>query len=191
MAYATLAQMRALLKDVKQDADTSDLLTAYLDRATDIVDLELGFGFADYGSVATAKDLRLRVDSEYLRLPYYQAGSITAVAALSAKGTTSETTEAITDYAVLDDKRLWREAVWTAGWYRVTAKWGYGPAPASIVQLTLEIAVNLWRGRDNAGYSDVVGAGGGGAVGYERGLTNRQRMILQDVRNRYGEYGIG
>jgi hypothetical protein len=186
MAYATVADLREMLPQVAASATTDTLLQTFLDRATDIVDLALGFSFAAYGAAATAKDIRA-AGGQYLELPGYKAASITKVYEVDAKGATSETTEEVlsTEYDILDDGRLYLDEGWdVGGWYRITAIWGWGAAPASIIQVALEVAVNLWRGRDRGMFSDVIGVEGGGAIGYQRALTNQQRMIIEGVRAR-------
>jgi hypothetical protein len=183
MSYGLITEMYTLLPQVTVSAANDALLGEMLSRATDIVDMALGFSYASY-SAAAAKDVRA-VGGQYLELPAYELGSVTAVYAVSGKGTLSEGTDAVTEYDALDDGRLYANGGWGADtWYRVTAEWGYGTPPDSIVQVTLEVAVNLWRGKDRGLYSDVIGVEGGGAVGYQRALTNQQRMIIAGARNR-------
>ena len=68
------------------------------------------------------------------------------------------------------------------GRYRVTAAWGYGPdVPSAIEQLTLELAVNIWRSRDKGGFSEIVGADGGGAVRQVARLNKQQQATLQNI----------
>jgi hypothetical protein len=183
--YGTVLQLRDMLPQVAAGVATDALLTTLLERATDIVDLALGFSFAA-GGAAAAKDIRA-IGGQYLELPGYTVATIASVYEVDAKGSSSETTEAVaaTEYDILDDGRLYKDDGWdTGGWYRITASWGWGAAPVSIVQVTLEVAVNLWRGRDRGMFSDVIGVEGGGAVGYQRALTNQQRMIIDGVRAR-------
>lgn len=191
MAYGTVAELRELLTQVPAGAANDTLLGRMLDRATAIVDRTLGFGFAAYGTAA-AKDIRA-TGGEYLYLPACEAASVTGVSVVYDRGLTGESTLAITGYVADEEARpyrLWRFAGWTSGaWYRVTAKWGYGPAPDDVELVTLEVAVNLWGSRSATQISDVVGVEGGGAVGYNRALTNRQRLILDAVRAQYGEWG--
>jgi hypothetical protein len=184
--YASVAQLREYLVQVPAGAAYDALLDSVLDRAMDIIDGRLGFTFSAYGEAATAADVRCPADSEYFMLPHYGAGTITSVYELYGKGLDSEDTEEITEYEALDDGRLYYAYDWERGqWYRITAKWGYGAAPDSIVQVCLELAINLWSARESRTITDVVGVEGGGAVGYSRSLTNRQRMILDGIRQRY------
>jgi len=191
-AYATVAQLREYLPQVPAGATYDALLLSVLERATALIDRRLGFGFATPALVATDKDFRNARTTDTLYLPAYSAGSITHVYELAAKGSTSESTDEVlsTDYDVLDDGSLYRYSGWPAGWYRVTAIWGYGAAPADIVQICLETAINLWGTRDSRQISDVIGVEGGGAVGYQRSWTNKQHEVLTRVRAEYGQFGI-
>ena len=184
MAYATTAQLRVYLPQVAAGAGIDAMLQAVLDRAYDIVNLALGFTFAAAG-IAAAKDVMAQ-GGRYLELPAHTLGSVTVVAEVDSKGTLSESTIDLVGYwDELEDGRLYKDDGWEPGeWYRVTAPWGYGVAPAAIVEVELELAVNLWRSKDRGMFSDVIGTEGGGAVGYSRALTNQQRMIIDAVRAR-------
>lgn len=187
MAYATVAELRDILPQVAAGADNDALLGAMLNRATAIVNGRLGFEFGEYAAAVSAKDVRNVGHTQYLELPGHQQGSVTTVYYVYSKAEDSEdATDEIDDFSELDDGRLWRNQGWGRGqWYRVTALWGYGPPPDEVIQVTLEVAVNLWGARDSRQISDVIGVEGGGAVGYQRALTNRQRMVLDDVRAGY------
>ena len=196
-AYATVAEFRAMLTQIPTGAAVDAMIQEYLDRATAKIDGELGFSFAAFGAAATDKDFRNRVCSQYLVLPAYLDGSITHVYQLFSKGTSSESTSEIlsTEYEALTEgahngARLYYAWGWPAGWYRVTAKWGYGLPPDDIVQVCLEKAINLYIGAQGGQFSDVVGIEGGGAVGYNRAWTNDQRTVLANTRLRFGEYGF-
>lgn len=207
-AYITSAELRLYLPQLKDDSDTNLVLERCIDEAQAVVDAELEFSFDGYATEAAAKIIRNKTESYqvairsgelyglqasdyfsnlkpsvYLTVPYYQPGTLTAV---TLDGT------AVPDYQIEDDdhRRLWRPYGWRPGNYTVTAKWGYGPAPASVVRVVVELAVNFWRGRDRAMYTDVVGVEGGGAVGYTRALTNLQRYILYRVKNKYAGPGV-
>lgn len=180
MAYATPEQMRAYLVQVGEAQDA--LLATILERATDLVDGVLGFSFGGYPDAATARDV-VAIGGSYLELPAHQPGSVEAVAKVWGKGTVSESATPITDYAALGDGRLYREAGWSADtWYRVTAIWGFGPPPAAVVEVTIEVAINLWRSRDRAGFTESLGAETGGAIRAPDGLTGGQRYVLERVR---------
>ncbi len=194
-AYATVDQLREMLPQVAAGAANDLLLVSMLERATRVAEGRLGFQFAEYGAAAS-KDFVGQTTGQVLVIPAHQAGSVTAIAELECKGMTSEWSTALTEWVELAEEisagaRLFRYAGWRTGWFRATAVWGYGPAPAEVVEVVLELAVNLWRGRDRGMWSDVVGVEGGGAVGYVRALTNQQRMVLDDVRARYGQWGFG
>jgi len=86
----------------------------------------------------------------------------------------------------------WGGAVWgDLPRYRVTAVWGYGPTPPdSVVQLTLELAVNIWRSRDKGGFTEIVGVEGSGGIRQIAGLNTQQQMILESLRNELYQVAI-
>ncbi len=185
MSYATVADLREYLSQVPVGAEYDARLQVVLDRAHEIVTEALGFEFDDWPTESSTRDVRA-LGGEDLFLPAHLVTSVASVAAVSDRGATTEATEAVTDYLEEDDGRLYRAAGWTEdAWYRVTARWGYGPAPASVVEVELEIAVNIWRSRDAASFGNVLGAEGQGAVPYNRALNWAQRSILDGVRARY------
>jgi len=49
----------------------------------------------------------------------------------------------------------------------------------------LQVAVNIWRGRDAMQWSSSLGAEGGGAVSYQRALSWAQRSIIERVKTQY------
>jgi hypothetical protein len=145
----------------------------------------LPVAYAAYGATA-AQDVPVR-GGPWLPMPAYQAGSITAVALVGWKGTASETATALTDYAVVEGGRaLYRDAGWPLGTFaRITAIWGYGPAPAAAQRIAYELAVNFWRGRDQGMYSAVQGAEDGGKVVYTGGLNASHRRIIETIQRSY------
>lgn len=189
-SYATTAELRAqpYMTQVATGAAADVALQAVLDRANAIVNDALGFAFAAYGVTATDRDVR-GDGSEYLRPPAYKAGSITGISRVTARGDTDETIEAITDYVVDELERpyrIWRAAGWQRqAWYRMTAIWGYGEAPESVVEVELEVAMNIWRSAAGTSFGTSVGIEGGGAAGVNRALTWAQRSILDGVRSSY------
>ena len=190
MSYATVAQLRQYLPQVKADPDppapqpVSDLLQSILDRANSIVNEALGFAFGDYGA-ASEQDIEAVHGGRWLEIPYHEAASVATVEWVSGRGTASEVTDVVDGWLEESDGRLYRDAGWSRGWYRIEAKWGYGPAPASIVEVEIEVAVNIWRGRDASMWQSDIGAEGAGAVSYNRALTWAQRSIIDAVRLKY------
>jgi hypothetical protein len=184
--YATVAQLRQYLPDVPVDADNDALLTSVLERATAIVEAELGFEFAAYDYVADEKDVYAGAGGKWLYCPAHMPESVTAVDLVASRGGDSESTEAVTEYVESDRYRLYLDAGWLPRrWYRVTAVWGYGAVPTEIVEVTLEVAVNIWRGRDAMNWSTELGATSGGATPYRRALTWAQRSIIERVKGQF------
>lgn len=180
MAYATIDQLYEYLPQLPVGGSDA-LLEDLLERATAIITEALGFAFGDYGERATARDV-LHKRGKLLFLPAYKQGSITKVEMLSGRGLSDESAEEVNGY-VDDGRWLYHDNGWAAGcWYRVTALWGYGPPPASISEVTLEVAVNIWRGRDASQWSGTIGVEGQGSMQYNRALTWAQRSIIDGVR---------
>ncbi len=184
MAYATFAQLQGFLTQLT----ATDKVRAeeFLEYATALVNDELrDFEFADYGE-PEPHDVYVGAWSPYLYLPAYEPGSVASVYAVSRRGRDDEVTQEITDYLEESRWRLYRDVGWAPGvWYRVTAAWGPGPAPDSIVKVTCDIAKNLWLTRDSASMTTVTGVGGEGSVVYNRALTWEQRNTIRAVRERY------
>ena len=192
-----LAQNAALLLGTGAAVEpaTDALLLDCLSRASDTVRQAMRraladptFDYADWPE-ATA---RIVVGSfgAYVRLPPHQAGSVTLVE--------YQTTSSPIAYATLpdawdeEDGRLYRPGQWAPNArYRITAQWGYGPdVPQAIEQITLELAVNIWRSRDKGGFTELVGAEGGGAVRVVAGLTKQQDATIRNVAEPLMELAI-
>lgn len=164
------------------------VMTDIIERAERVIEDALApVVFTSYGT-ATSKDIRAgAMDSTYLKPPIHQAGSVTTVKAIPRPGAPVADEELVEDW-IQDDGYLIRGDQWLAGqWYRVTAIYGYGPAPASAQQLALEIAVNIWRSKDRGLYSEVQGANDGANISYVGGLNPTQRMMIQNIRRQYRE----
>ena len=191
MAYVVaqdFAGERGYLTQVDlDDTGTKTTVDNILDRATDIVDKHLGFSFDDWGS-ASVKSVRAPYGS-YFNIPAHQQGSITLV-------TTMDDVDYAGYWEETDSGRLYavdasgNEGDWMSRRFKVTAIWGYGPVPASIAEVTLELAVNIWQSRIAGRFSRVIGVQGGGAVGYEGALTPQQKMILDDIKDSYVRLAI-
>lgn len=187
-AYATVTQLREYLGQVKAGEEVDAQLTTVLARATDIVNDALGFEFAAWGAAATTRDVQAQGGC-WLTPPAYKAGSIVGIEAVYGRGESQESAEAVSGWLADEQARpyrVYRGAGWGRGaWYRIEALWGYGAAPDAVVEVTIEVAVNIWRGRDAGNWQATVGADGQGAVSFNRALTWAQRSIIDGVRTRY------
>lgn len=191
MGMVTVARAREYLDKVPAGAGNDAKIGNFIASAERIVVDALGFTFFDAGDdypAASAKRLRAE-QSKHFKLPPYEYGSITSLVTIS--GTQVSTTE-ITDYEETEDRfYLYRDLGWGGLRYVVTAKWGYGPAPESIIAVICELTVNEWRSKDKGGFSEQVGATevsqqiGGGAVKFVAGLNNMQKQVIRSVRARY------
>lgn len=193
MAYATPAEFFEYMPQA-EGADGADALAAsVLARASAVIDGELGYSFAPAAATAVAYG----DGTDFLAPPVFVAGSVTAVTAPAGWD--------VPDYVERDGLLVvvrsnvagsWylRSGLtpgvlawpYEGGWrpgvpYTVAATFGTDAAPDDIVEATLELAVRMWRGRD-AGFSDVVGVEGGGAVGYNGALPALVKRILDNYR---------
>lgn len=167
---------------------TDALLQSCLDRATDVVRQALRAALADpsfdWAAYPAASAAIVRgVSGEYLRIPPHQAGSVSLVEYES--GWSPATYAALPDQWLEEGQFLYRAGRWSPHQrYRVTAVWGYGPTvPESVVQLTLELAVNIWRSRDKGGFTEIVGVEGSGGIRQIAGLNKQQVLVVESVRN--------
>lgn len=193
MAYATVAQLREYMGQIKPSLDNDGLLGRILDRATQIIDTELGTSFALASSAGTS--VVYGDGTDYLKPPAFVAGSVTAVTAPT--GYTAPSYLVSGDLLVVtrdgllgplygSESLAGRMYAPAGGWlagvpYTVAATFGYTAYPADIVEACLEIAVDLWRFRD-AGSIKMAGVEGAGVVS-GKGLPATARMIL-DARIR-------
>lgn len=191
MTYATAVQFRQYLPQAEEGSENDALIHDVLERATALVSPVVGvpfFGVGEDWPTAAVKRV-FSEESVWLKLPPYQEGSITLLTEVGS-------TASLTDWEERWDTGrgyLWREAGWAAKRYSVTAVWGAGPAPANVVEVTLECAVNLWRMRDRGMYQEVqtgpgtAGTGGGQvtALRFIGGLTSQQRAILTAERAKW------
>ena len=177
--YATHVELGDYLPQV-DIGDTDDALKRVIARAQQIVDRVLGF---TYDGVSASEITVNVVGGKFIKLPPHEAGSITAVTDYSGAAIGSSYWKEMEtgSIAALDD--YGNVLAWSPGYYKVTASWGYGAPPVDVIEVTLELCVTIWQGKESGKFSDVVGVEGGGAVGYNKALTGLQKMILINARN--------
>lgn len=184
MSYASITELRTYLPQAKTDAATDALLSAVLERANAIVNEALGFEFDGHDVPATTRDVLCHHSGAWLELPAHEVGTATVVESVSGRGTSDESLTTETDWLEETDGRLYMDGGWGASvWYRVTAAWGYGTPPASIVEVELRIARTLWRNRDAAQGQGSIGVDGDGAVD-ARSISWDERNIIENVRHK-------
>ena len=178
MAYTTVAQLRAYLPQLPDGAETDALLGDMLERATDAIVAVMGFRFEGY-----VDDFKKVAGSGavYLVLPPHAPLSVETVA--DSEG------EQVTGWEPYGRTWLFHPDGWGTTRYTIGAQWGYGDPPPGIQEVTLEVAVNIWRAKDAARFSDYVGVAEGGAVAYTEAFTAQQRAILTGWVRRYGFWG--
>lgn len=189
---------------VRVDLTVDLLLQDALDRATGWIDAFLApISFDDYPAASARRVAGLGETTLYL--PAHMAGSVTAV----TYGTTTITDYEVlpsgnlyrqsawaltqpnrsTDDVLAGAPLGWRpaQADWAflvegAGHYEVTARWGYGPPPAEVEQLCLELAVGIWRLRERGMVTEAINADGGGRSIYAGGINKTQAALLNAIR---------
>lgn len=194
MSYATVSQLRARLTQIEAGATNDALLQECLDEATEMIDLELGFSLAAYGAAA-AKDVRTPTYiTDTWTIPAHETATpstVTTVLRVYSKGTTSVSTETVTDWTELEDGSLYRYSGWDAdAWYRVTAKWGHDEPSTAIQKVCWEKAKDVWFSRYGSASSNSVGIEGAGGVPVQRTWSDEQWRILQRTRQQHSEFGI-
>lgn len=165
------------------------------------------FDYVAYPLLASTR-VRRGVDDVFLPIPPHRIGSVTTVAYQSGTAPLSYTAFDPAEWSEDASGRLYRPAGWASyggaifsgpsggavwgdwgggvGWdgprYQITAQWGYGPdVPPALSELTIELAVNIWRSRDKGGFSEVVGVEGAGAIRAVAGLNKLQQQIVDDL----------
>lgn len=178
--YAQPALLRQYLTQADPTATVSGDLSGILERATAIAETVLGFAYA--GTDESEKRV-IGGGSPYLLLPPHEAGSVTEI---DPEPDSGEWEESGARLLLLDSDGGYLN--WTRRGYMVTANWGCGSPPLDVVEVVLELAVQIHQGKDS-GFSGIVGVDGGGAVGYEKALNPRQKMIL--VKRRAEMFPMG
>jgi len=194
--YITVTELRRDLDKVAQTAANDLLLQEKIDAATSIIDGALDFAYAGY-SAATTKVV-YGSGTPTLTLPPHQQGTVTVITPEGGTAVVDTTwTEDADGSLYLDNAYIPYPQPYASyknypGWgfyrYTITANWGYGLAPASIKQVTRELAKNLWFGRDVRSDLNEIAAGvaGGGQTFYSSGLSSRQLAIIKAERAKWG-----
>lgn len=203
MVYATVDQLLVYLSQLTQrtggqlpDAEIRANLADVLRRASSILDGALEpIRFAPWPAVAEVRRVRAW-GGEYLALPPHQPGTVAEVR-YPAIGTGSinpawyqETADGMLEIIAptasypLIWSRGYDRPVWGAGQYEVTAIWGWGPVPASVEEICLELAVNIWRSKDSGGFRETGGVDTAAVIRYVAGLTSAQQGVIDALKDR-------
>lgn len=174
MAYANVTDLRRYLDQVPEGDIEDVLLGSILDRASALIDLELGH---EWNTAAADTALVFGDGTNYLKVPQpYVADSVTLV-------TSTYSGVTIPDYierdgylvALTTDLTLYPRSVagirgsgppygaWILGApYTISATFGYSTVPPALTEACLEIAADLYRFRD-AGSIKAAGTAGVGS----------------------------
>ena len=179
---------------------TDDTLQLCLDNATDTVRTTMrsmladpAFDYVAYTSASTA--IVRGHGGQYLSIGAHQIGSVTIVAFESGSNPSAFTALSADEWEEQADGRLYRAVGWASSGtntrYQITANWGYGATvPGAIQEVTLELAVNIWRSRDKGGFSETIGVDGQGATRQVAGLTKLQMQVLTAERDQLIVIGV-
>jgi len=191
MPIASREQFRRAYTQVPAGAAQDTLIHEYLERAEAMITEYIGFS---YDSYTPGTQTIINYGSEWLMLPAHEHGSITQITTEGGAVIPSITWAEDADGNVYLKMGMGYTGVyaggyiWTPGRYVVTANWGWGAVPKDLELACLEITMNLWQEKNKGAHSDVVGVEGSGGelrVGYQKGITNRQRMILDLHRQKF------
>lgn len=191
----TVAELAAYLPQVDPTLTPNvTLLPDILARATSIVEQAVEHEYSHVGASSPTTVEVYSYGSPYLMVPLHTGGISSVVGPDGVVVPSTYYTEQSdgTLYPVAgagspvwwSPSRPYPTYMWAAGRYLVTADFGPSAAPPAIVQVTLEVAVNLWRSRDKGSWTDVVGVDGSGGVRFVGGLTNSQQGIIETERRR-------
>lgn len=185
----TRAEVYPYLDQLTQSEANNALLDSIILRVESILELLLGFEFDPYPATPSTKVV-YGSGTPWLSLPPHEVGSVTLVHAESDTSLTD-----IEGYAEeADGSALYFTGYnpyggrgWHPQRYVVTAKWGVGPAPASLKEVAIELVVNLWKDKDNGQFTDVIGVTGEGGIttGDQKALTARQKMVVTALKRKY------
>lgn len=181
--YGTLDELRQKLDQVADTEAIDAVLTTILTNATAMVRQVLRANLAnptfDFAAAANGTKIVRSYGGLFLSVPVHTANSVTLIEAMSSTDPLDYTT--ISDEWVEESTgQIYRPAGWPIdGRYRVTATWGYGAVPDDIKEITLELAVNLWRSKDKGGFTEMIGTEGDGAIRMVGALTRDQKAQLK------------
>ena len=193
MAIITADDLRAALTQIPDTAAYDVKVDAAVDAANDIVERAASpVVFEPYPATATQRVVYSDGTSA-LWLPPYEADSLTEIRYGSSTGSVLEGAAYVIDYGneqyvYLTEGYGYRPGqrpLWNVGPYYVTAKWGYGPAPSSVVQVALEVAINIYQTTESGGIRQYESVEGDTVILQVTGLSARQKAILDAVRHPY------
>ena len=185
MALVTAADFRDYFPDLPSGAGYDTLLTGKILPRAEAICLRQLRPLTFAGETTATDQIVFSNGGPFLLLPPHTLGSVTAVIpGDSADGTPLDATA----YSEQPDGSLYRigYSQWTSGRYRITANWGTPTtAPADLIQVILEIAVNIWRSKDKGLWAEMIGVQGGGELRYIGGMTTEQRKTLREIKLAY------
>jgi hypothetical protein len=192
MAYVDLAEVRTYLGTPAGDGLDDAAITAIIARVSRLIDRRAKMLRASFVSFE-AQTLTKYLDGDgwrYLEVP--DLLSITTLSVDAAFDGAYSTTVASSAYWLPDTQPYNRIELTGAGattafpdgprTVKIVGTWGIADTcPDDVKQAVIEECVRVFKARE-AGYSDVVGVAGDGAVVLSRGLSARTDLILKSYR---------
>lgn len=190
-AYATRAAVYRRLKQLPQTTANDTLVDEALLHEAAKIDTKIGHG---WGTATAGTVVVYGTGTAFLPLPPFTTLAATgAVAAPSGTTAPAYTIGTGGLFAVSSTgyRSAWPyDGLWIPGVpYTITGTFGWGPAPYDIVEANIELAIRVIRGGD-AGYSDVVGVEGGGAVGYNGAFPASVKDTLDTYQRQARSVGV-
>lgn len=218
MSYATVADLRQYIAQVPDTTEYDLRLLRVLERATAIVDDELGYSFA---GLSGATRTIYGDGTTFLRLPRCEPGSVTSVTSVTSVIVPSYVEDGpylrVVDsqgirpsYRRANNRYSWYTgyeddvtngnvvlfgggqagAYWREGVpYTIAAAFGTGTPPPDITEATLEIATAIWRQKDG-GFATVMAVEGAGVVNIRNALPLKAQLILNARKAKRADLGV-
>lgn len=191
MVFATIAALRTYLNQIPESVATDAVLQEIIERSSSLVAQAL-YPVTFQTEMPVASSIRVRTfgSARYLEVPRYWPDTITSI---KQDGIT------ISSFVIATEKPFPEYSVspylWPAGVYEITASWGNGYAPDLVTQITLEVAVNIWRTRSTGSFSDTTGGGSagdprGGGIRYVGGMLPQHKDAISALKRQYLNCGV-
>jgi len=188
MAYATLAELRALLGYESANVDDDALLTALLERAQATIEQRAGRRFEAVAATRYYDPTRdclgqtLRLDADLLEPTLMRNGDGATISAGQYVLRPSNGPPYRQIVLKASSGLIWTYVDDPEDAISITGSWGYSAsAPPDIVQATLRLAAYMYRQKDAQVY-DVSAEPSAGVITVPQGIPRDVRLTLDSYR---------
>lgn len=188
MAYATLAELRALLGYEPANVDDDALLTALLERAQAMIEQRTGRRFEAvtetrlYDPTRDCTGQTLRLDADLLEPTLVRNGDGATISAGQYVLRPSNGPPYRQIVLKASSGLIWTYVDDPEDAISITGSWGYSAsAPPDIVQATLRLAAYMYRQKDAQVY-DVSAEPSAGVITVPQGIPRDVRLTLDSYR---------